>query len=1572
MPPTPSLIMGSNSPGLRHESSDIVPVPRHTPESSENLTPSHHGLTLPSLNDYRTVSSTNQSTSLVPSAAAIPTQNYVPITLKSVRAAKSRNKLRQESQISTISASEYNMLPNSSLTTQSNEDAGSTLDSLSLNHHLPSPFDLTTFIESDGLQHHLDRLTSARRREHSTASASGPAMQVLPRPIIKDKSAKDRIQRESWMSEPPGITVSGSGSGMGATRPVSSHHHGNHSISPNASPITPQKSMARSNSAKKHSKSNRHSTLDNDHDVLAPRSRKGNNADQRSRRQSGGQSNMLHTLDTCSSVDAESDDYDDSDIDEPQHYTSHLQEQYSLLQKSHNRLSTSDNSIKPRSNSVPLEDNPSMAYFTKRAQRKSLGDELNIPHTPEKNANRKRVSTMETSTLVPVSSISGSNVTPGNNTSDSITPVIRPNAFRPIDRRARGSIGPNALSFEPLFALNSGTKNTSAEALVVSKDGSSNRLSSVSDADWGTVQSTVESNQQGVSVLDWSKRELTEIPSGLPTTITHLRLAHNMIQILAPIDSLTVLHNLQVLDLCDNQLETIPPEISLLSSLKELHLSENKLWKLPDNPVIGRLKSLKQLDARHNQLKSLPPQLCMLSSTLTVLLVDGNKFVQSFLDLLQPLMTEDKEPTSSGRQSFLSDDPYADPQLKNMGVPAQKVVGAYEPWRRSVTPNSVRRIGGGGGSQLSKRRSHGDLMTFIGLQKRDEDDPSTGILDQIQRSNTISGSSRNAALNSGERSRRERSASASTVTPAADTAPSSSGSPHPLSFKMFKNIRKSSRSSLRDNQASAKHDLNKRNSIGSEAGLSEFDLDPQDAEKSASKASTIGAASGKKTGNSIQWMRDRFHKRTNSNELGVLPSAHASATSLNADADDGDENYQARDSGYGIIGGSGAQLNVSLGSTPDLGETLSQGKGSGVIDSRFQNKSTGHLPYGTALSPKESQLSSSLDPGNKRERDYRYSVMSIESHMTQGTENDYEHLDTDAIAYHMQQQQQHHRLSSVYSPTTPLPSSPIIGGGSVSSPGVGQWSPACLRFGQNAVHIRALMQYLKDLYDLDPDSSEWSDVIACRRVWSEDASNTAGPGATAEENTEEISEEKHSRDEELKMTKLQAQALRRRRIIDEIMATEKSYVEGLKGLVEIYLTPATQVMPQSEHKTIFSNAQLIHNFHSDHFLPALQTAYDKAFSSADQQKYEQNSALTLAVTSPTSPIPTGLSLPISNERASATADGEEPQQKTPTTSTSPSMESIKMAAADDRIGRVFKDHEAYMKMYSFFSNNYDNANRAIQTQLTTSKHKKKMREFYKRCKTHPNHSQLDINGYLLLPIQRIPRYKMLLQDLLENTWPDHPDYQDIAKGLEKITGHAGEMNERKRQHENHEKVLLVQNRIINSKAELVQPFRKVVREGMLHLIRVITRNVVMGVEKAVLPPTLSDHSIGATSTTASIHQVGDQTVHHLLEETVERSYLFILFNDILIQCNQVTPKGGAVGSGALSPSSSSASGAGSSYASSGKNLELLSVLQLESRLRPAEVIGQDVLRVVDDKMVLYLTGDKDVIHSWRDDINSRW
>ena len=38
-----------------------------------------------------------------------------------------------------------------------------------------------------------------------------------------------------------------------------------------------------------------------------------------------------------------------------------------------------------------------------------------------------------------------------------------------------------------------------------------------------------------------------------------------------------------------------------------------------------------------------------------------------------------------------------------------------------------------------------------------------------------------------------------------------------------------------------------------------------------------------------------------------------------------------------------------------------------------------------------------------------------------------------------------------------------------------------------------------------------------------------------------------------------------------------------------------------------------------------------------------------------------------------------------------------------------------------------------------------------------------IRDFLIMPVQRIPRYKMMLLDLLDKTWVEHCDFEDLSK-----------------------------------------------------------------------------------------------------------------------------------------------------------------------------------------------------------------
>ena len=44
----------------------------------------------------------------------------------------------------------------------------------------------------------------------------------------------------------------------------------------------------------------------------------------------------------------------------------------------------------------------------------------------------------------------------------------------------------------------------------------------------------------------------------------------------------------------------------------------------------------------------------------------------------------------------------------------------------------------------------------------------------------------------------------------------------------------------------------------------------------------------------------------------------------------------------------------------------------------------------------------------------------------------------------------------------------------------------------------------------------------------------------------------------------------------------------------------------------------------------------------------------------------------------------------------------------------------------------------------SSSQRKRIKQFLKRSRLNPKHSQLNLESYLLLPVQRIPRYRMLV------------------------------------------------------------------------------------------------------------------------------------------------------------------------------------------------------------------------------------
>ncbi|XP_048364444.1 leucine-rich repeat-containing protein 69 isoform X1 [Sphaerodactylus townsendi] len=110
-----------------------------------------------------------------------------------------------------------------------------------------------------------------------------------------------------------------------------------------------------------------------------------------------------------------------------------------------------------------------------------------------------------------------------------------------------------------------------------------------------------------------------------------LNLNNNLLSHLPP--EIHRLENLECLSLNNNQLRSIPRELCSLQKLCELHLSHNSLTALPEE--IGHLTELKILSLSRNQIEELPEGICKMVS-LRVLDLAGNN-IQIFPIAMQDL-----------------------------------------------------------------------------------------------------------------------------------------------------------------------------------------------------------------------------------------------------------------------------------------------------------------------------------------------------------------------------------------------------------------------------------------------------------------------------------------------------------------------------------------------------------------------------------------------------------------------------------------------------------------------------------------------------------------------------------------------------------------------------------------------------------------------------------------------------------------------------------------------------------------------------------------------------------------------
>ncbi|KAG0319676.1 hypothetical protein BGZ97_001668 [Linnemannia gamsii] len=166
------------------------------------------------------------------------------------------------------------------------------------------------------------------------------------------------------------------------------------------------------------------------------------------------------------------------------------------------------------------------------------------------------------------------------------------------------------------------------------------------------------------------------------------------------------------------------------------------------------------------------------------------------------------------------------------------------------------------------------------------------------------------------------------------------------------------------------------------------------------------------------------------------------------------------------------------------------------------------------------------------------------------------------------------------------------------------------------------------------------------------------------------------------------------------------------------------------------------------------------------------------------------------------------------------QEQLLVLDADWCVGDIFIEIAPFLKMYSNYVKTYTSALTHINDSMNRND---RFTEFLKSTARRPECKNLDFQSYLMLPVQRIPRYRMLLEGLLRHTPEDHPDHRKLQTAFESMEQTANFVNETIRQHEMFGEMVNLQSKIAGMNEPLIIPGRVMLKRG--NVWKVCRRNV---------------------------------------------------------------------------------------------------------------------------------------------------
>ncbi|WFC99993.1 hypothetical protein MYAM1_002740 [Malassezia yamatoensis] len=255
----------------------------------------------------------------------------------------------------------------------------------------------------------------------------------------------------------------------------------------------------------------------------------------------------------------------------------------------------------------------------------------------------------------------------------------------------------------------------------------------------------------------------------------------------------------------------------------------------------------------------------------------------------------------------------------------------------------------------------------------------------------------------------------------------------------------------------------------------------------------------------------------------------------------------------------------------------------------------------------------------------------------------------------------------------------------------------------------------------------------------------------------------------------------RRRAALELYKSEKTYVKGLSVVDSVYYAPLLRLIDQD---AIVARSTLNRMF--SNFVDILQLSRELLLRLEER------------IGDPLAAVPSHLSescLPEQGSDSTHVADWD---------------------PLHDTLGDLLVPIAPFLKMYTLFMQNFSSAMQCISEERSSNE---RFAAFLQHAEaeaaSYGAGAELGLQAQLLTIVQRVPRYRLLMQQLLNNTPVSHVDYVALRQTYRVVDATASSINEHVRQQELTLVALSLQRMLVKLDEPLVAPGRRLLRYGTL-------------------------------------------------------------------------------------------------------------------------------------------------------------